>query len=105
MALPQQTAKGEMVVMMKLLDIKTDNFVWSNQFRCLNMIASTYVFDHGFEESIIFVLDMKGFSLAHLAKLEISIIKNMASLIQVRNNKNLLPKYVTLLLFTGWSTH
>jgi hypothetical protein len=70
--------------MVKLIDSKTDNFNCVNIINAINMVSTLHLHEKVVANGAIALFDMKGFSLAHLGKLNLTAIKQALYHVQVR---------------------
>jgi hypothetical protein len=73
--LPKRTPEDYAVLMVKLIDSKTDNFNCVNIINAINMVSTLHLHEKVVANGAIALFDMKGFSLAHLGKLNLMAIK------------------------------
>lgn len=69
--------------MAKLVDFKTDRFCFPNHVKAFNMVSSLYLHKHGYVFGAQAIFDMKGFTLAHLARFDLIAVKHLFFYIQV----------------------
>ncbi|RZC37853.1 CRAL TRIO domain containing protein [Asbolus verrucosus] len=73
--LPKRTPENYAVMLMKLIDFKTDNFNFINMIRSINMISTLHLHQYGYEDGVVVLFDMKGFTLGHLTRINLTAFK------------------------------
>lgn len=64
-------------------DTKPDHFNFANSVALLNMVATTYLHKNGFTWGVQIVFDLKGVTLSHLLKFDLTILKHALDFVQV----------------------
>lgn len=81
--LPDLTPDGCKVIFMYLKRVETEYFVLSDFIKVLTMVIDMLLMTSGTFDGLIFVYDMKGFSLSHISRLSINMIKKYIYFLQV----------------------
>lgn len=66
--MPEKTEENYNVALTKYVDYDSNRFHYSNYIKILDFIMLTNLFENGVSKGTIFVFDMKGVTLGHLAK-------------------------------------
>lgn len=73
--LPETTPEGYYILFGKVLEQKADNFNLAKVIRMMDMICSICIYELGPAEGAVVVFDAKGFTMGHLAKFNLFIMK------------------------------
>ncbi|XP_055590423.1 uncharacterized protein LOC129742540 [Uranotaenia lowii] len=82
MPLPKPTNDGYTVVLGKLIDSDTSQYTFESCLKFLLMIADVVQRESGAVPGYVFVLDMRGVTLGHVAKLSIGTVKKFMHYLQ-----------------------
>lgn len=81
--LPDSTPDGCRVIFMYLKRVESEYFVLSDFIKVLTMVIDMLLMTSGTFEGLIFVYDMKGFSLSHISRFGINMLKKYIYFLQV----------------------
>lgn len=81
--LPGTTPEGYEVFLSKLIRTEPEHYVLADLIKTYNMHADIWYKQNGTSPGIVYFIDMNGFSLGHVCKLNLNIVKHHLSYLQV----------------------
>jgi hypothetical protein len=84
---PKTDQHGNMVMLGHLADEDASKFSYENTLNAWFMLQDITLREHGTVPGFVFVVDMKGSTLAHAAKMHIATVKKYYTYIQVWSAK------------------
>ncbi|KAJ3665876.1 hypothetical protein Zmor_001341 [Zophobas morio] len=73
--LPKKTPEGNTVFLTRMLDYKVENYNFLNLIVVVNCVLTAHLHRHGFVDGLVAVLDFKGGSLGHVARVNLPVLK------------------------------
>ncbi|KAJ3663849.1 hypothetical protein Zmor_008070 [Zophobas morio] len=80
--LPRKTPQGYAVMISGLVDHRPDRYIFNNEVLLLNLLYSLHIFQQGFSDGIVGIIDFQGGTLGHLARVNLSTQKFMIDHLQ-----------------------
>jgi len=84
---PNRDQHGNIVMLGRLVDEDTSKFSYENTLNTWFMLQDISLWEHGTVPGFVFVVDMKGTTLAHAARMNIATVKKYYTYIQVWSAK------------------
>lgn len=84
--MPESTPDGCKVLFVYAKRLEPELFVLSDFIKALSMVIDLLLMTSGTFNGLIIVYDMKGFSLSHVGRLSINMMKKYVYFLQVRSN-------------------
>lgn len=84
--LPKKTQQGYVVCLVRLLDFNPENFLFPRTIRLLDMIIALYYYTQGPSNGLVAVFDAQGFTLGHLTRFNLTILKHALDYLQVSHD-------------------
>ncbi|XP_001808164.2 alpha-tocopherol transfer protein-like [Tribolium castaneum] len=80
--LPEKTPEGYVVVVMKMIDTRPENYNCVNQINLMDSIMMLYLHQHGTCNGIVSISDMQGISFGHMTRMNLGAIKKQLFYVQ-----------------------
>lgn len=81
--LPGKTPDGYDVFLSKLKRTEPEHYVLADLIKTYNMHADIFYKENGTSAGILYFIDMQGFSLGHVCKLNMNIMRHHVTYLQV----------------------
>jgi hypothetical protein len=82
-ALPKTDQHGNLIMVAHLVDENASKFSFDDCLKAWFMIQDMILLEHGAVPGIIFIADTKGFTMGHIARINLSSLKKYYMYIQV----------------------
>lgn len=92
--MPQSTDRGHRIILVKILDLDSSKFVYSDQVKIFIMSMDLWILQEGTAEGHEIVIDLSGMTLSHLAKMSPLTMKKLFYYLQVCNQTFIIHFYV-----------
>uniref|UniRef100_A0A1Y1MV86 CRAL-TRIO domain-containing protein n=2 Tax=Photinus pyralis TaxID=7054 RepID=A0A1Y1MV86_PHOPY len=80
--LPKLTSEGYQVMYCKLRDCDLSKFVFGDTVKCCEVVLSLALNQKGSVNGLVYVFDLEGFSLAHIAQMPLLSVKKLVTFLQ-----------------------
>jgi len=87
MTVPNRDQHGNIVMLGHLANEDASKFSYENALNTWFMLQDITLWEHGAVPGFVFVIDMKGTTLAHAARMHIATVKKYYTYIQVWSTK------------------